>query len=62
VLAVCRSWFVADISEDHTAIIIRAEVRKVRKYYTGVGDGSGHRNWPIRARYEGSIENNTFWS
>jgi hypothetical protein len=25
----CRSWLVADVSENHTASIIRAEVRKV---------------------------------
>jgi hypothetical protein len=29
VLAPCRSWLVADISEDHTASIIKAEVKNV---------------------------------
>lgn len=53
-LAPCRSWFVADVSEDHTASIIGAEMRNVRNclVYSGIGDGSGHWNWPVRARDE----------
>jgi hypothetical protein len=53
-LAPCRIWLFANISEDYTACIIRAEVRNVRKYpiYIGIGDGSGYGKWPIRARDE----------
>jgi hypothetical protein len=41
----CRSWLVADVSEVHTAFIIRAEVRKVKKQLV-------YNNWPFRIRDE----------
>jgi hypothetical protein len=42
---------VANISEDHTAFVIRVEVRIVGEQLVciGIGDGSGHRNWPVGA-------------
>jgi hypothetical protein len=39
---------VADVTEEHTASIIRDEVRNFGKLvYIGI-DGSSHGNWPIR--------------
>jgi hypothetical protein len=48
VIAPCRSWLVANISEDYTACIISTEVRNVRKYpvYIGIGDGASYGKWP----------------
>jgi hypothetical protein len=44
-------WLCTNISEEHTASIIRAEVRSVGKWivYIEIGNGSSCGDWPVRA-------------